>query len=818
MDPKETWNRRIGVIVFAAILALLSAVFGWRIHDATRPFDEGKTRYLIEDAGISVVFARNIADGEGVVYYPDGERVEGYSNPLWTFMLAGFAAAGVDPWSVPRPAGIAFYALALFFGGWLVWFALEGPWRWSGLLVPWLLGAQGVTIIWATAGLENGMFAAWLLAALALFARERANPAAAPWSAPLFVAAALTRPEGVVYAGFAGLFVIASEVIPARRIERRHLVFAAGIVVPLAAFWLWRWRYFAWPLPMPFYGKVTDRSLPGVWDTASGGWLYVRQFLDAYHLRPPLAIGLLAAASRARWRTAVVPTAATAFAFFFPIYARGDWMREWRFCSTAAALMIPLAIVGAARVASAATVLGRRFGGRWWNDRAQAFDIAAAALAAAFVVALFLPSLADSRERIRAWVKKPQVNTFKLAKRGAYFRKMADRLDLAPGSVGDTDMGGIGAASKMEIVDIGRLCSVPYAINEWHRPFVDQHLFDEARPDFLHARDAWGRAAGMVGNARLVSDYVRLPEEKKLGTERPNGNFVRKDLIVETRAPEGAEPIVFESGVSLVEARLLAEVAEPRGIARLRAVWTRSGTPPADLEVEYALVSENGAAIRERRKPVMDWYPTRDWAEGEYPVDLVKIKIPRDAAEGRYAVSVSILIGGGAVETRPLSLAVDISKEAARKERRRLLDAIRKAIPNDPESARALLEQTRMLRWRGDDRDERYALQRDVARSLAEDGLRLLDTGDEATAAERVVAARKLDHRADAIRDAVRRLAELPYRRGSALMKQGDDKSLDAAYPEFVEALRRDPTMSWARRRAEETRPTGLIRKSRRER
>ena len=40
-----------------------------------------------DDAFISFRYAENLANGQGLVFNP-GERVEGYSNPLWTVLFA----------------------------------------------------------------------------------------------------------------------------------------------------------------------------------------------------------------------------------------------------------------------------------------------------------------------------------------------------------------------------------------------------------------------------------------------------------------------------------------------------------------------------------------------------------------------------------------------------------------------------------------------------------------------------------------------------------------------------------------------------------
>ena len=51
----------------------------------------GGARYfsLFDDAMISMRYAKNFAAGQGLVWNPGGERVEGFTNPLWTLYMAG---------------------------------------------------------------------------------------------------------------------------------------------------------------------------------------------------------------------------------------------------------------------------------------------------------------------------------------------------------------------------------------------------------------------------------------------------------------------------------------------------------------------------------------------------------------------------------------------------------------------------------------------------------------------------------------------------------------------------------------------------------
>jgi hypothetical protein len=55
-----------------------------------------------EDAFISFRYASNLIQGHGLVYNV-GERVEGYTNFLWTLILAGGMALGADSWESASP-------------------------------------------------------------------------------------------------------------------------------------------------------------------------------------------------------------------------------------------------------------------------------------------------------------------------------------------------------------------------------------------------------------------------------------------------------------------------------------------------------------------------------------------------------------------------------------------------------------------------------------------------------------------------------------------------------------------------------------------
>ena len=97
MDPRRLARSvlALALLVFACHASLLS---GW----------------LIDDAGITLAYARNLAVGHGLVSQPGAQPLEGFSNPLWTLLLAGtFRLTGVREW-IPLAWSTLFSVLTIW--------------------------------------------------------------------------------------------------------------------------------------------------------------------------------------------------------------------------------------------------------------------------------------------------------------------------------------------------------------------------------------------------------------------------------------------------------------------------------------------------------------------------------------------------------------------------------------------------------------------------------------------------------------------------------------------------------------------------------
>src|SRR5262249_51975069 len=151
----------------------------------------------LDDAFISYRYARNIVSGAGLVFNP-GEYVEGFSNLLWTLLVAAGLAIGGDADVVGHVLGLASGVIVLL-ATWVLARAYtrgSGPAAgWTAVLAPWIVLASVPFTAWATSGMETPLFAAAVAVA---FLGERCGR---PWTATAgAILATLTRPEGPLVA------------------------------------------------------------------------------------------------------------------------------------------------------------------------------------------------------------------------------------------------------------------------------------------------------------------------------------------------------------------------------------------------------------------------------------------------------------------------------------------------------------------------------------------------------------------------------------------------------------------------------------------
>lgn len=300
----------------------------------------------VDDSFISYRFSENLAGGQGFCFNP-GERIEGFSNPLWVLLLAGFSSLGLNlsagDWVLPLAAKL----LSLLCHAAIFWMIVRWAMRsrCSGYALlggmAWMVAASANTV-WAVSGLETMLHSLLLVWAalswsdLSGESRLPARPAALTVALLLLV---LSRPEGAMFGVVMLILWWWHERKTVGRTSRGWKTAVLSFVFLIAAVTLFRWIYFGDLLPNTFYAKATGSLLFRLRHGAqylatalltTGGWIWI---LALWHDRDKSGFARAA------------PQFLIAAQTLFIIYVGGDWMQASRFWAT----VVPLGVVGLVR-------------------------------------------------------------------------------------------------------------------------------------------------------------------------------------------------------------------------------------------------------------------------------------------------------------------------------------------------------------------------------------------------------------------------------------------------------------------------------------
>ena len=293
-------------------------------------------QFTIDDAGISYAYAKHIAEGLGPVAVVGGPWVEGYSNPLWVFLLIPFQWLGLELPLVAKWLGVFCFMAAALFGGASLTVGERGRgWGAVQALFAAALGCWLETAVWAVAGLENSLFWALLAALVYLDVREAANPNARRLSGLVAFGLCITRPEGVLYIvpwlALQGLQAAGTSTRP------RALRALCLWLVPLTAYHALHYLVFRHWVPNTFHAK----SSPWSWSDSSDYLLQSARASGLGYALPLITLGLLRR-SRLELLLGWICLAGVAFI----AYSGGDWMPHGRFLSLFAPAALALAAAG----------------------------------------------------------------------------------------------------------------------------------------------------------------------------------------------------------------------------------------------------------------------------------------------------------------------------------------------------------------------------------------------------------------------------------------------------------------------------------------
>ncbi len=255
-DPAGDRFSGKGRLLFTFVVAIFLIYAGLFIYRTS--FVLGSERYfsLFDDAMISMRYAKNLAEGYGLVWNPGGERVEGYTNPLWVLYMSVLHLLPIAPSKISLIVQLTAaaclaanlyvvrkMALSISDGseavslGAVVLTASYLPinhWSLQGMEVSVLVLIMSLCLGQAITGLRDGTFRIW------------------PYL--LLGASTCVRPDMMVPLGGLMLFLAIADPIH----RPRHLVWGSVMLVTFiaaqTAFRLW---YFGDLMPNTYYLKLT---------------------------------------------------------------------------------------------------------------------------------------------------------------------------------------------------------------------------------------------------------------------------------------------------------------------------------------------------------------------------------------------------------------------------------------------------------------------------------------------------------------------------------------------------------------------------------
>ena len=214
-------------------------------------------RFIQDDAFISFRYAHNLARGLGLVWNP-GERIEGYTNFLWTLVMAVPHVAGTNPVVFSFGLGLVLFGISLYLTYRVAALILASPGR--GLLAVLLLGTNYTFSAFATSGMETQLQAC--LFVLAVFVLLHGDAGSGWFTGRLALLssvlglAMLTRPDSALLA-MVLLPVAFSRTRATKPARALNLVALLLPFFALVGAWLvWKLFYYGNLLPNTFYAKA----------------------------------------------------------------------------------------------------------------------------------------------------------------------------------------------------------------------------------------------------------------------------------------------------------------------------------------------------------------------------------------------------------------------------------------------------------------------------------------------------------------------------------------------------------------------------------
>jgi hypothetical protein len=483
--------------------------------------------WQVDDAAISFAYAKNLALNGQLTAQLNQAPVEGFSNPLWVFLLAAIFRLGFNYQIIPFVSAALLSTAALR----IIFFRPALPetkiaFGVTGLL----LMMQPSILIWSLSGLENALLlyaGTELLLCCLVLASGQSSTSNSIIAGFATSAIALSRPDGILYLALFPLVAVCSK--KDTNTNRIQLVWAIGL--PMTAWLLYesfRVYYFHDWLPNTYYAKggVTRSKIlealaigPVVFMRLSDLATSLFGWIGAFWASVATIKLVTLSWGRGNKALLISPSLMICLATTVFVLLPGDWMGEQRFATLfypAVYLIISISILTL--------------------PLQTAFKVA---ITGAFLIF----SGWNSLDRMREFIDNPVISMEEVEDRSRQFESWASTLGIDQPSIMTADVGGILWRNKLELVDSGMLTDrlIAKSIGESsHKSDIESlhnYIFEIRQPTFIATRAYHSWILHLDTDPRFRRDYIPLREYmdgwvlKRYGEEQLSGDYVRRDQI-----------------------------------------------------------------------------------------------------------------------------------------------------------------------------------------------------------------------------------------------------------------------------------------------
>lgn len=501
-------------------------------------------KWIIDDAAISFVYARNLADGFGLVAQPGTTAVEGFSNPLWVFMMVPFYLLKVfDP--IVTPKVIAFVLVAISY--WVVSDTFKNVENMSKLILFGLILVSLNTsfVTWTISGLENPLYLLLIVTLFRLIYMQIYRDlldyrltSATGFTTGLI---ALTRPDGIV---FSVIFILlAGWFIFQKRFAWKNMIthiclYLVALGVVYGGYLMFRYFYFGDLLPNTYLVK---------------GGPTIETVLRILTFAPEIREKLLSLVSGLIISNNLL-TSLLIFSFFFIVVfllktrkftAELTLLLLFLLTSLFIYLLLPLDWMPEFRFATPFIFFVYLFGFMTLNGVIESLQLNAKHCGTISIIGIYILiacSFSIYIPRTKAMIEKPVASLESVAGYFGYgYNYFAERLkiDYNQASILVPDVGGAYYYSKMKVYDLGGLTDKTIAETlgkDSER--LHNYVFDEIKPTLIHTHQWFTYAANLNADPRFREQYVPIVEKEDqwvkeiYGVSMMSGDYVRKDAII----------------------------------------------------------------------------------------------------------------------------------------------------------------------------------------------------------------------------------------------------------------------------------------------